>query len=97
MGEFFGVAQVEVGETRRCAQQRPEGPPARVVAVEDADGCRIPARDPRESRHGGVGIGRARRRSRQRLAVDLQQRLELDQFGFGLAEATEPDPRKMGE
>ena len=97
MGEFLGVAQIEVGEPRRRAQQRPERAPAGVVPMQGSDGCRIPARDPRESRHGGVGVGRTGGRSDQRVAVDLQQLLELDEFGLRLSEPTEPDPREMGE
>jgi hypothetical protein len=65
--------------------------------MECANGCRVSARDARECRHRRVRIGGPGSRTGQILAFQPQDFLQFDELGLRLGQATEPDPRKVGE
>ena len=94
VGELSGVAEVEVGEARRRAEEQPEDASHAWEGV--GHSCRIAAHDPRETRQRGVGVRRAIRAVQDRRARDRQRIGQLAQQRVGLADVTEAVPREHG-
>ena len=97
MREFIGMTQVEVRESRRRPEQRPEGVPPLRVALQRADGSGVPPHDPDERGQGGIRVGSGGRLRRERLPRQPERLLELAEAGLGRRELAEADPGQPGQ